>query len=174
MLRFIGRLILIPLGILVAALVVLVFLGFVAVVQPAVAGVLSETVLKVFENAWYAVNDGEEGIRKYAASLMGFSLFPVVVLFLPVTVVAAIAEVFGIRSWFLQALVGALLTALLPWAMYPEIIAGKAMASPATGLLAVAGALGGTIYWMIAGHSAGSPPRTIEERATIKAPVRKP
>jgi hypothetical protein len=173
MLRFIGRLILIPLGILVAALIVLVFLGVVAVVQPGVSEAISGTVLKMFESAWYAVNDGEAAIKNYGLSLIGLSRFPFVVLFLPVTVVAAIAEVFGMRSWFLQALIGAVLTAVLPWALHPEIIAGKTMASPVTGLLAAAGALGGTIYWMIAGHSAGSPPKTIEERATIKAPVRK-
>jgi hypothetical protein len=174
MLRLIGRIILVPLGILLAGIIILAFLGFVAVIQPGLAETISSTVFTIFERVWYAVADGETGIRSFGQSLTTFSRFPVVVLFLPVTIVAAVSEVFGLRNWFVQALMAALLTAILPWAMHPEVIAGKGIASPVTGLLAAAGAVGGTIYWMVAGHSAGPSPKTIEERATIRAPIRRP
>jgi hypothetical protein len=170
MLHFVGRLILIPLAILIAAFSALVFLGVVGMVQPeiakAIAGVASGTLDKVFRT----VLEGEEAIKQFGWSLVLFSRFVIVVLFLPVTLVAVIAEFLGIRSYFFQALVTAIITAVLPFAMMRELIEGFDFASGATGLLAATGALAGTIYWVIAGRNAGSDPPSVEDRATVKAP----
>jgi hypothetical protein len=54
--------------------------------------------------------------------------------------------------------------------MLPNLMAGSALASPLTGVLAATGALAGSIYWMIAGRSAGADPPSIEDRATVPAP----
>ncbi|MGL4243408.1 MAG: hypothetical protein ACRCTI_20025 [Beijerinckiaceae bacterium] len=171
MLRFIGRLILIPLGILLAAFIAMLFLGFVAVVQPFAAEALTGWALKAFETLWNAVMEGDTAVQNYAMSLVSFSRVPIVVLFLPVAIVAAVAEVFAMRSWFLQMLLAALLTALVPFALAPEVMGRAPLASVITGVLAATGALAGTIYWMVAGRSAGADPQTIEERATVKAPA---
>jgi hypothetical protein len=49
-------------------------------------------------------------------------------------------------------------------------MAGTPLASSLTGVLAATGALAGSIYWMIAGRSAGADPPSIEDRATVRAP----
>ncbi|MGL5117048.1 MAG: hypothetical protein ACRC7C_17155, partial [Beijerinckiaceae bacterium] len=84
---------------------------------------------------------------------------------------AVVTEAFGLRSFLLQLLLAAILTALLPWAMLPELLTGEKIGSTVTGLLAATGALAGLVYWMFAGHAAGNDPLTVEDRATMKAPV---
>ena len=108
---------------------------------------------------------------RFARLAKGLTSLTASVLFLPVSLVAAVSEVFGLRYWILQALLATALTAVLPFAMVPDLMAGSLLASPITGLLAATGALGGTIYWMIAGRSAGSDPLSVEDRATVKAPA---
>jgi uncharacterized membrane protein YecN with MAPEG domain len=170
MLRFIGRLIVIPLGIVLAAFCALLFLGIVGMVQPSIAEAIATTAFKTMDRAFRTVMEGEEAIKQFGWSLALFSRFVVVVLFLPVTLVAVVTEFFGLRPWLLHALGVALLTALMPFAMMPELIGGAPFASGVTGLLAATGALAGSIYWMIAGRKAGADPKTVEERATVKAP----
>jgi hypothetical protein len=170
MMRLIGRLIVMPLGILLAAFCALLFLGIVGMVQPSIAEAIATTAFRTMDRAFRTVLEGEEAIKQFGWSLVLFSRFVVVVLFLPVTLFAVIAEFFALRSWLLHALCVALLTALMPFAIMPELIGGSALASGATGLLAATGALAGTIYWMIAGRNAGPDPKTVEERATVNAP----
>jgi hypothetical protein len=170
MLRFIGRLIVIPLGIVLAAFCALLFLGIVGMVQPSVAEAIAMTAFKTMDRAFRTVLEGEEAIKQFGWSLVLFSRFVIVVLLLPVTLVAVVAEFFALRAWLVHALGVALLTAVVPFAMMPELIGGAAFASSVTGLLAATGALAGSIYWMIAGRNAGADPKTVEERATVKAP----
>jgi hypothetical protein len=171
MLRFIGRLILVPLGIILAAFMAMMFLGIVAVVQPTAAETLTGWAMQSFRSLMDAINDGDAAVQAYALSVVSLSRIPIVVLLLPVAIVAAVAEVFAIRSWFLQMLLAALVTALAPFALAPEVMGRSPMASVLTGILAATGALAGTIYWMVAGRSAGAEPQTIEERATVRAPT---
>jgi hypothetical protein len=171
MLRFVGRLILIPLGIVLAAFCALLFLGAVGMVQPSIAEAIASTAFQTVDRAFRTVMEGDEAIRQFGWSLVVFSRFAIVVLLLPVTLIAVIAEFFGLRAYLIHALGVALLTAAMPFALMPELISGFAFASRATGLLAATGALAGTIYWMIAGRGAGRDPQTIEERATVKAPA---
>jgi uncharacterized Tic20 family protein len=171
MLRFVARLILIPLGIALSAFAALLFLGFVAVVQPAAAEVLTGWAMQAFQSLWAAVNEGDEAIRRYALSLTAASRVPIVVLLLPVAIVAAVAEVFAMRSFLAQLLLAAALTALAPFALAPEVMGRSLLASTITAVLAATGALAGAIYWMVAGHAAGAEPQSIEERATVKAPA---
>lgn len=171
MLRFIGRLILIPLGILLAAFTAGAFLISVGFVQPSVGGALTDAAIAAVRTVVQGVMAGSPSVERYVDLAFGFVRLTLAVLFLPVTIGAAVAEVFGLRIWLLQALLAAMLTAVLPWAMTPELIAGQPLASPLTALLAATGALAGSIYWMVAGRNAGRDPDTIEERATVKAPA---
>ncbi len=75
---------------------------------------------------------------RYAQSFVLFSRFVIVVLLLPVTQVAVIAEILAFRAWIFHALGVALLTAAMPFAVMPELIQGFPFVSPATGLLAAA------------------------------------
>lgn len=171
MLRFIGRVILIPLGILLAAFTAGAFLISVGFVQPSVGGALTEAAITTVRALVQGVMDGGQSLDRLIRLTQGLTSLTIAVLFLPVALVAAVAEVFGMRPWLLQALFAALLTALLPWAMTPELITGQPLASPLTALLAATGALAGSIYWMVAGRNAGPDPKSIEERATMKAPA---
>jgi hypothetical protein len=169
-LHLLGRAILIPLGLLLAAIAAATLLMMASVVQPALGGVIADgamaTLRAVFENL---MADGEAPER-VARLAIGLSKLTLAVLFLPVAIMAAASEIFSLRSWFVQALGAAVLTALLPWAMLPSLLQGTAFASSVTGLLAVTGAFSGTIYWMVAGHGAGRSPRSVEDRATVSAP----
>jgi hypothetical protein len=173
MLRFIGRLILIPLGIVLAAFTAGAFLVSAGFLQPNIGGALTEAAISTVRLMVQGVMEDGEAPDRILRLAKGLTSLSFAVLFLPVALVAAVAEVFGMRPWLLQALLAAFLTALLPWAMTPELIAGQPLASPLTGLLAATGALAGSIYWMVAGRNAGPEPRSIEDRATVKAPVRR-
>ncbi len=168
--RVFARLILIPLGIVLAAFAALVFLGIVGMTQPTVADALVTTAFKTMDRMFRTLMEGEEAIKQFGWSLVLLSRFVVVVLLLPVTLVAVVAEFFAFRAWLFHAAMAALLTAAMPFALMPELISGFAFASGATGLLAATGALAGSIYWIVAGRSAGADPLTVEERATVKAP----
>jgi len=169
-LRFLGRLILIPIAIAIAAFCALLFLGIVGMTQPSIAQAIAETAYQTMDRLFRTMLEGDEAIRRYAESFALFSRFVVVVLILPVTLIALVAEVFAWRAYLFHALLAALLTAAIPYALMPDLIGGFAFASRATGLLAATGALAGTIYWMLAGRSAGADPPTVEDRATVKAP----
>jgi hypothetical protein len=171
MLRFIGRLILIPLGLLLAAFTAGAFLISAGFLQPSIGGALTEAAISTVRLVMQGVLENGETPERILKLAQGLTALSLAVLFLPVALVAAVAEVFGMRPWLLQALFAAVLTALLPWAMTPDLIVGQPLASPLTGLLAATGALAGSIYWMVAGRNAGPEPKSIEERATVKAPA---
>jgi hypothetical protein len=171
MLRFIGRLILIPLGLALAAATAGVFLVAVGFVQPQIGGALTEAAIATVRMLVQGVLADGESLERLMRLAQGVTSLSLAVLFLPVAIVAAVAEVFSLRLWFLQMLMGALLTALLPWAMTPELITGQPLASPLTALLGATGALAASIYWMVAGRAAGREPETVEERATMRAPA---
>jgi hypothetical protein len=166
-----GRLILIPLGMAVAAFFAGTFLVVAGFVQPQLGGALTEAALSTVQRLMESLmEDGEAAVR-FGRLAEGMTTLTVAVLFLPVAIVAAVSEVFSLRSWFVQALGASLLTALLPWAFLPSLMAGTPLASALTGLLAATGALAGSLYWTIAGRSAGSDPKSVEDRATVRAPA---
>ena len=170
MLRIIGRIILVPLGIALAALTGLVFLTGVGLVQPGFSEVLATQASEQMQRLMRGLLAGEDVIGSFLPSLAAFSRLAGVVLFLPMMLVAAVAEVFALRSFFIQILLVAFLTALLPYAVMPELTAGTLFASSLSGLLAVTGALAGSVYWMVAGRKAGADTPSIEDRATVQAP----
>jgi hypothetical protein len=169
--RIFGRLILIPLGILIAALIAGTFLIVSGFVQPSLGGALAEGAISTMRQLLESLMEDGPAVDRFARLAKGLTSLTLGVLFMPVALVAAVSEVFGLRHWILQALLAAVLTAVLPFAMLPEMMAGNLLASPITGLLAATGALAGSIYWMIAGRSAGSDPLSVEARATVKAPL---
>jgi hypothetical protein len=170
MLRIAGRIILIPLAILIAAIASGSFLVITGFVQPQIGGAVTEAAIATMRTLVESLMEDGEAIDRFGRLAKGLSVLTVSVLFLPLALIAAVAEVFSLRWWIIQALGVALLAALLPWAMMPTLMAGVPLGSSLTGILAAAGALGGSIYWLIAGRSAGAAPRSAEERATVAAP----
>jgi hypothetical protein len=168
--RLLGRLILIPLAILIAAFAAGSFLVVAGFAQPQIGGAVTDAAITTLRTLVDSLMQDGEAIDRFARLAQGVTTLTLAVLFLPVAIVAAAAEVFGIRWWIVQALGAALLAALLPWAMLPNLMTGTVLASSLTGVLAATGALAGTIYWMIAGRGAGSDPMSVEDRATVKAP----
>ncbi len=168
--RFIGRLILIPLAILVAAIASGSFLVITGFVQPQIGGAVTDAAIATVQTLVQSLMEDGEAIDRFGRLAKGLSVLTVSVLFLPLALVAAVAEVFSLRWWVVQALGVAMLAALLPWAMMPTLMAGAPLGSSLTGILAASGALAGSIYWLIAGRSAGAHPASAEDRATIAAP----
>jgi hypothetical protein len=168
--RIFGRLILIPLAILLASFVAGTFLVVAGFAQPQIGGAITDGAIITIRTLFESLLEDGEAVDRFARLSKGLTTLTLAVLFLPVVLVAAVSEVFNLRWWFVQALGAAFLTALLPWAMLPTVIGGTALASSLTGLLAATGALAGSIYWMIAGKSAGRNPLSAEERATVRAP----
>jgi hypothetical protein len=172
--RFLGRMILIPLAIVLAAFTAGCFLVISGFVQPQLGGAVTEAAITTVRTLAESLVEDGEAIDRFARLARGLSTLTISVLLLPVALVAAVTEVFSMRWWVVQALGAALLTALIPWATLPTLMGTTPIASALTGLLAATGALSGSIYWMIAGRSAGSEPLSAEQRATVKAPpVRK-
>jgi hypothetical protein len=168
--RLLGRMILIPLAILIAAFAAGSFLVVAGFTQPQIGGAVTDAAITTLRTLVDSLMQDGEAVDRFARLAQGVTTLTLAVLFLPVAIVAAAAEVFGIRWWIVQALGAALLAALLPWAMLPNLMTGAPLASSLTGVLAATGALAGTIYWMIAGRGAGSDPLSVEDRATVKAP----
>ncbi len=175
MLRFIGRLILIPLGLALAALAAGAFLISVGFVQPRIGGALTEAAIATLRMLVQSMLADGESLDRFVRLAQGVTTLSLAVLFLPVAIVAAVAEVFSLRLWFLQMLMGALLTALLPWAMTPELIAGQPLASPLTALLgrparsrrrstgwSRAARPGASRFRSRSGRRCGLPPRAVE------------
>ena len=169
--RIFGRLILIPLALAIAVFVAGTFLVIAGFTQPQIGGAITEGAITTIRTLVESLFQDGEAADRFARLSKGLTTLTLAVLVLPVAIVAAVSEVFSLRWWFAQALGAAFLTALLPWALLPTVIAGTPLASSLTGLLSATGALSGSIYWMIAGRSAGRNPPSVEDRATVRAPL---
>jgi hypothetical protein len=108
---------------------------------------------------WGGLVRGDEDLQTPLGVAAGFSL-PIVTAFaarysfFPMMLVVLIAETGSRRSWLYHAL-GGMFVALA--AIVLRANAG-ALSNPGPGLLAAglaAGAIGGTVYWLIAGRSSG-------------------
>jgi hypothetical protein len=108
---------------------------------------------------WGGLVRGDENLQTPLGVAAGLSLpivsaFAARYSFFPMMLVVLIAEIGGRKSWLFHAL-GGMFVALA--AMILRANAG-ALDNPATGIFAAAlaaGAVGGTVYWLIAGRSSG-------------------
>lgn len=83
--------------------------------------------------------------------------------FLPAMIFAVIAEVLGSRSWLFHA-IGGMAVAAAALAARPEDMSRPGLFM----IVLAAGAVGGTIYWLIAGRSSG---RTLDRAAETLPPI---
>jgi hypothetical protein len=142
MLRLIGRLIVVPLGFLIGALValaVLLTLGLERITH-ALAGKPLEA-------------GGLEVLVDLAQGMIGLAGASTIV---PAVLVVIVGEVARIRSTLYYVLGGGIAVAILPLIARGNAPAGGGAASLVTlwPVLATAGFAGGLVYWMIAGRRA--------------------
>jgi hypothetical protein len=126
---------------------ILITIGFVLAVVAASAFMVAL--------AWGGLFHGDPQSERLLTLAAGLSL-PVMVAFagyysfLPGLVFAILTEVLGRRSWLFHAL-GGMAVAALALAMRSEQVH-----QPGLFMVAIAaGAVGGTVYWLVAGRSAG-------------------
>lgn len=138
--RLIGRLILVPLGFVLGALIagaVLATLGLERITQ-AMSG-----------------RDTPEAIIEWATLVLKGGLMASSFTILPALAVVLIGEIARIRGWLYYVAGGGLAMAAMPLAA--GYVQAQQLSLPSTGVLqvlATAGFAGGYIYWMVAGRNA--------------------
>lgn len=151
--RFLVRLLLVPLGIGCAVTTGLIFLMIAATFQPAMGQLfagLSLASLYAFIEALLVAND--TGTAPQGAFL-ALWLLTVGVIALPPAVVALIGEFAGWRSFVWYSGATGALTAALPW-MARGSASGTSSEADITLMLFLTGALAGFVYWAVAGRTA--------------------
>jgi hypothetical protein len=151
----IARLILIPLALCLAAAGAWLALVIGLFANPELAGLWAALAERILDTAAAAAMGDERGVLQIAA-LAGASWKLVLgVILAPSLIVAVVSEVFGLRSGVMQVLAAAALTAAVPFAMLPHTLSTSGMPPALLTALAIAGAVGGALYWLVAGRRAG-------------------
>jgi hypothetical protein len=167
--RLIGRLFLLVLGLVIAIPFGTLALAIGVAIEPA-ARELAATL--GFATLWSVLSDlaaGEPPDERAVALFTAFSTALFALLVAPPTLVALIGEVLGWRAFLWHAVGTGAVTAALPWAGRARggLARFSETALDAEGrltlILFITGAVTGSVYWLIAGRSAG-------RRAAASAP----
>lgn len=150
--RLLGRLVLVPLGLLFAIPGGVMALGTAAILDP----IMAEFARIVLWSGAFALADsfadGDLVGQGRAAAAFGWAA---TLLVAPPVFVALVGEVAGLRALAWHAGGTGLVTALLPWLMRGRMAQPSAGEGHLTLILFGVGAIAGAIYWLIAGRSAG-------------------
>jgi len=153
--RWLGRLIVVPLALLIAISASSFFFLIASVADPVMAQLTGNTLFVGFWSLMDAVFAVDDPTFVVAGAMTGIGKVLFTFLILPPLFIALVGEVAGLRrlAWYAGAT--GLLTAVIPW-----LLRGSArVASPAElhvgVVLALTGAVAGLFYWMVAGRSAG-------------------
>lgn len=152
--RWLARLVLLPLGLLFAIPAGLLALAIAAVLDPITSDLARIVVWTGAMALADAAADGEAAISWGQASALGWAS---TLLVAPPVFTALIGEVAGLRSpvWYGGA-TGAL-TAAMPWLMRGRAASPAPAEMHLTLVLFAVGASAGLVYWLIAGRGAGAP-----------------
>jgi hypothetical protein len=159
-LRFLGRLILLILGLIFAIPAGALTLGLGIFSEPAAQDLVVMIGTAVFDLLFSeAMSNGQPDVV-FAEFALGFAFISMVVLVIPVSFVAICGEVTGTRSLIYYGFVTGLITAAIPWLMRGGYVETPALEAEwrITALLFVTGAVAGFVYWLITGRSAGRRP----------------
>jgi hypothetical protein len=142
MLRFVGRLIMVPLGFLLAILAAL--------------GVLFTLGVERITHALKGTQFDETGIDLVFSMLHGFVGLAGVATIVPALLIVIIGEVVRIRSWLYYVLGGGAALAVLPLLASAGTLGSGGIANPGAvwPVFATAGFAGGLTYWLLAGRNA--------------------
>lgn len=165
--RFLGRLILLILGLIFAIPAGALTLALGIFSEPAAQDLVVMIGTAVFDLLFTeAIRNGDPDVV-FAEFAMGFAFISLVLLVAPVSFVAICGEVTGTRSLIYYGFVTGLITAAIPWLMRGGYVETPALEAEwrITALLFVTGAVAGFVYWLITGRSAGR--RRVPQRAEI-------
>jgi hypothetical protein len=129
-----------------------------SLLDPVLAQIAGETLFVGFwalVDAVFAVEDPAVAVEG-AASALGEVLFTFFVV--APGFVALVGEIVGTRALLWYAGAGAVLSGAMPWLMR-DATTGTLEEWHVSLALALAGAVAGLVYWLIAGRSAGGPAR---------------
>ena len=156
--RFLGRIVLLLVGLIFAIPAGTVALAIGIAAEPAareLTALIGIAVMNaVFDDAFRGVEPDLIGLQLF----YGFGAISLVVLIAPVSLVAIVGEVIRNASFVFYAGVTGLLTAGIPWVLRGGVTtSGAALAAEGriTALLFVTGAVAGLVYWLVAGRGAG-------------------
>ncbi len=155
--RFLGRLILLILGLIFAIPAGALTLALGIFSEPAAQQLVALIGTAVFDLLFAeAMQNGDPDVV-IAEFALGFAFVSLVLLVVPITFVAISGEVTGTRSVIFYGLVTGLITAAIPWLMRGGFVETPALEAEwrITALLFVTGAVAGFVYWLITGRSAG-------------------
>lgn len=150
--RLLGRLILVPLALLLAIPAGIMALAAAALLDPA-AGELARALL--WGAATSVADTWAEGDAEVVWSFASGGGLASAILVAPPLFVALVGEVIGLRALAFYAGGTGALTAALPWLMRQGERPSAAGEGRVTLALFLVGACAGLVYWLIAGRSAG-------------------
>jgi hypothetical protein len=155
--RFLGRLILFLIALILAIPAGTVTLAIGMIMEPTAHELIARIGVAIMDALFTeAIGDGaaDPFVRDVLFSLWFLSL---VLLIAPVGFVALIGETTGRRSFVFYSGFTGILTAAIPWLMRGGFVQTPAIAAEMrlTGLLFLTGAVAGLVYWIIAGRTAG-------------------
>lgn len=153
-----GRLVLWLVGLVLAIPAGAIALALGVINEPAARELIARLGLAAFGAMLRIASEGGNPQPVAEALFLGFWMLSLVLVVAPVTLVSALGEIAGARSFLLYGGVTALLTAAIPWLARGGVGERAALAAEGrlTAILFVTGAVAGLVYWAAAGRSAGS------------------
>jgi hypothetical protein len=155
--RFLGRLVLFLVALILAIPAGTVTLAIGVVMEPTAHELIARIGVAMMDALFVdALGDGTADLI-VRDMLFGLWLISVIILIVPVGLVGLIGETIGSHSFLYYSGLTGLLTAAIPWLMRGGFVQTPAIAAELrlTGLLFLTGAVAGLVYWAIAGRSAG-------------------
>ena len=125
--------------------------------EPAARETIARLGLAAFATVFRIAAEGGDPQPLVETLFLGFWTLSTVLVIAPVTLVSAIGEIAGARSFLLYGGATALLTAAIPWIARGGVGDPTALSAEGrlTAILFVTGAVAGMVYWAVAGRSAG-------------------
>ena len=169
--RFLARLVLVPLALLFAVPAGAAALFMAAVFDP----VLHRLGADLAEAGFGAMLDALAALEppeRLSGPVAGVAMAAFALLVAPPAFIGLIGEVAGFRAFLWYAGATGILTALLPWLTRTALRPATPDELRIAGALFVGGTVAGAVYWLIAGSSSGRRPlrRLAGRDANLRAP----
>jgi hypothetical protein len=164
--RFLGRVLIVLFGLLLAVPTGLLALVIGIVIEPAAQDLLGALGLAGFQAVHAEIWRGGAPDSAAADLLVGAWAVSTAILVVPPALVALVGEAIGTRSFVWYSFGCGALTAALPWLSRgsgPLREGNPALGAEGrlTALLFLSGAAAGLMYWLVAGRSAGRKPSPV-------------
>jgi hypothetical protein len=155
--RFLGRLVLFLVALILAIPAGVVTLALGIIMEPTAHELVARLGIALADLLFTeALSDGAADLVVRDV-LFGLWLVALVLLIAPVGLVGLVGETIGSHSFLFYSALTGLATAAIPWLMRGGLVQTPAIAAEMrlTGILFLTGAVAGLVYWAIAGRTAG-------------------